>query len=238
MTLDHQGPHRRPGLRTLAWTCLASAIVVTLLVISGAVQPVDDRLRQFFRPDDVWGRAQLDADYIVEGLRPTHMLALLVVVTGVACARRRSFQPLLVVGVSGFAAVVLLLGTKVVVARPDPHDYVGIGAYPSGHTLSIVLAVGLCIVLVAGTRAAGWAVVAALAAGLVMGGALLLQAAHWASDVAGGALIAVAAVASVGQSSWCARTLGDQPSNRSAPEDVVTTASRPCAPPGGTTDGA
>ena len=236
-TLDNQGPHRHPVLRTLASTFLASAMVLTVLVLSGRVQAADDRLRQYFRPDDVWGRAQLDATYVVDGLRPTRMLALLVVVTAIACARRRSFQPLLVVGVSGFVAVALLLGTKVVVARPDPHDYIGIGAYPSGHTLSIVLAVGLSIVLIAGTRAAGWAVAAAVAAGLVMGGALLLQAAHWASDVAGGALIAVAGVAWVGQSAWCARTLGEQPRNRSAPDNVVTTASRPCEPAGGTTDG-
>jgi membrane-associated phospholipid phosphatase len=112
---------------------------------------------------------------------------------------------LLVSAGAGLVACVATAGAQDLVARPDPHSGFASASYPSGHTMSVMIAVGLCILLVAGTRAAAWAVGGALVAGLVMGYALLLEAAHWTTDVLGGALIAVAVLAWVGHSHWFAR---------------------------------
>jgi membrane-associated phospholipid phosphatase len=212
------------------WTSLVSVVVLTFLVVGGVVQPLDVRLRWLFRPHDVWGPTQWNADLVVEGLRPSHMLLLVCCVTVLVGLTRRAWAPILVGTAALLPAVIAVTGIQKLVSRPDPHDGVASASYPSGHTMSIMIAVGLSILLLAGTRAAAWALGGAAMAGLAMGYALLVQAAHWASDVLGGALIAVTVLAWVGHSPWFARRLDPVQSGETHQRPAVTAASTPSGP--------
>jgi len=60
-----------------AYTALA--VVVSLGLLNG----LDGIVREWARPDDVWGVAQLQADLVVEGLRPA--IAALLLATFTLC---------------------------------------------------------------------------------------------------------------------------------------------------------
>jgi membrane-associated phospholipid phosphatase len=170
-------------------------LVLTVVVATGRADAWDHEVLQRFRPHDVWGTVQVKADLVVEGLRPTHALVLLLLVTVWVCVRRHDWRPALLATSAGVAAVVATYAGKVIVARPDVHGQLAEGSYPSGHTLSIAVAVGIGALLLLGRRRSGWALAATALAATLMGVALLLQAAHWATDVVAGALIALAVVA-------------------------------------------
>lgn len=220
----------RRALRVLMWACLVAVGVLTLLVLVGVTQPIDDQLRWYFRPDDVWGARQWRADYVVEGLRPSYMLLLVCAVTTAVCAHRRSWRPLMVSASALLGGVVMLLGLKQLVGRPDPHGDVYSGSFPSGHTMTAMLVVGVCLLLLSGARAALWVLTASLAIGLVMGYALLLQAAHWASDIVGGLLVALATLAWVVQSPRLARALAPQKAGGEDPSHGFKVALTPRVP--------
>jgi membrane-associated phospholipid phosphatase len=96
------------------------------------------------------------------------------------------------------------------VGRPDTHgttaDSHG-GSYPSGHIIAVVVCLGL-VVLMTQPRARRWVwLVPALVGGL-MGVCILVQAAHWSTDVVGGGLLAVGVLTAVTASGWDRWSLG------------------------------
>jgi hypothetical protein len=220
----------RQALRVLMWACLVSVVILTLLVLVGATQPIDDQLRQLFRPDDVWGPRQWRADHVVEGLRPSHMLVLICAVTAAVCAQRRSWGPLLVSASALLGGVGMVLGLKELVGRPDPHGDVISGSFPSGHTMAVMLAVGVCMLLLLGARAAPWVLTTSLVTGIVMGYALLLQGAHWASDILGGLLVALATLAWITQSPQLSGVLAPRMAGRGGQSHDPRAAPTPCVP--------
>jgi membrane-associated phospholipid phosphatase len=189
-------PDRSRGLFVLAAIAATAYVVLAVLVAAHATQDLDVAARNHFRPHDVWGTTQMRVDVVVEGLKPSKMLPLLALVAVVACVRSRSWRPAayaaLLAGVTG----VLTMVTKVIVGRPDPHqDMTAVGgSFPSGHTVTVLICLGGAILLLQERpRWWEWAVVGLV--GVAMGLSLLLQAAHWFTDVLGGLLLGLAVLA-------------------------------------------
>lgn len=189
-------PDQSRGLFAVAAVAAAVFVLLAVLVATHATQDLDVAARNHFRPHDVWGTTQMRVDVIVEGLKPSKMLPLLALVAVVACVRSRSWRPAayaaLLVGVTGALTMV----TKVIVGRPDPHqDMTAVGgSFPSGHTVTVLVCLGGAILLLQELpRWWEWAVVGLV--GVAMGLSLLLQAAHWLTDVVGGLLLGLAVLA-------------------------------------------
>jgi membrane-associated phospholipid phosphatase len=177
------------GRRRFVLVVAALYALLGLLVVTHLTDPFDAAVRQWFRPDDVWGVVQLRADRVVETLSPPHVAPVLVLGGLLASAKRRSWVPLLRTLQVGAGVLVLVCGSQLVLARPDTHGEVATlsGSYPSGHTAAVLAAFGGCVL--AWSRAPRWWVwVPIVLVDLVMGACLLLEAAHWATDVLGGLL--------------------------------------------------
>ena len=189
-------PDRSRVLFVLAAVAAAAFIVLTVLVAAGATRDLDVAARDHFRPHDVWGTTQMRVDVLVEGLKPSKVVPLLALVTVVACVRNRSWRPavyaVLLAGVAGTLTMI----TKVVVERPDPHqDMTAVGgSFPSGHTVAVLVCLGTALLLLQ-ERPRWWEWVAVGLVGLAMGLSLLLQAAHWFTDVLGGLLLGLVVLA-------------------------------------------
>jgi hypothetical protein len=105
------------------WLSLGFAAGFAVLAISvhvGLLNDVDSVIREWARPHDVWGPAQLRAD-VVHGLRPRLLAGILAVLTAARCLRSRSLRPVIFVGSVCFATVALTVVTKTVMGRLDPH---------------------------------------------------------------------------------------------------------------------
>ena len=198
------------------WIALSSACAFAALAVSirlGLVSPMDLIIRDWARPFDVWGPAQQWSDIVVEGLRPAVLAALLAAFTIAYSVKHRSLKPLAFVAGVCLATVAITVATKITVGRLNPHGVVGNdgGSFPSGHTIAVVVFLGLCVLMMR-PRASRWVwLIPAFGAGL-MGASLLLQAAHWFTDVVAGGLLATAVLAvaiASGASGW----LHDQPLN-------------------------
>ncbi len=194
--------------RAVASASGVALLVLALVVHLGPTQRFDEAFRQWARPDDVWGPLQVRVDVIVEGLRPVLALLLLAVVTAVAALARRSLRPLVVTAAAGLFLVTVTVGIKVLLHRPDPHGALSDhgGSFPSGHTATVVVCAGLATMLLRpGARSWWW--LPTLLLGTSMAAALVVQAAHWVTDVIGGGLVGVmvlATVAALGADRWCA----------------------------------
>jgi membrane-associated phospholipid phosphatase len=115
----------------------------------------------------------------------------------IAAARRRTLRPVL----AAFAGVVLLLvavtAAKIAIGRTGPGLTTlgsgGLGVFPSGHTTTATVCLGLAVLLLPYRRAgAGRAAVAAVAvACLLVGVALVWCDYHWFTDVVAGWALAV-----------------------------------------------
>jgi membrane-associated phospholipid phosphatase len=180
-----------------AFAALAAAVHLGLL------NTFDSTVRELARPDDIWGTAQVRADIIVEGLRPAVLAGVLAAFTLAYCIKRRSMRPGAFVGVVYAATVALSVATKWAMGRPDTHGLVanGGGSFPSGHVISVIVCLGL-VALVALPKAGWWIWLIPTGGGSVMGFCLMLQAAHWSTDVVGGALLATAVLAAATSSGW------------------------------------
>ena len=180
-----------------AFTALAVAVHLGLLTT------FDSIVREWARPHDVWGSAQLRADLVVEGMRPAVLAGLLAALTVAYCVRRRSWRPAALVGSVCLATAALTVATKTAVGHPDPHGLLGTngGSFPSGHMIAVIVCLGLPV-LVAQPRPSRWIwLIPALGGGL-MGACLLLQAAHWSTDVVGGGLLGIGVLAVTTASGW------------------------------------
>ncbi len=188
------------------WIALGSAAAFIALAVSvdlGLLDRFDSLVRDWARPHDIWGPAQVRADVIVEGLRPVMAAALLAVFTSAWCVIRRSIRPAVFVGVVSLSAATLTVAVKIAVSRPDPHGLVANdgGSFPSGHMIGVIVCLGLAALL-ALPRAGRWIwFIPALGGGL-MAVSLLLQAAHWSTDIAGGILLATGVLAVASAPRW------------------------------------
>jgi membrane-associated phospholipid phosphatase len=174
---------------------LAGFVVVAVAVALGLSQPLDVRLREAFRPDDVWGTLQVRVDVVVEGLKPTRVLPAFAVLVVMVAAWRRSWAPVsyavLVLAVAGVPAAVV----KVAMGRTDPHhELSSIGSFPSGHVLVLLVCLGGAL-LILQSSVAWWQWLLVAAVDAVMAWSLLVQAAHWFTDVLGGVLLGAATLA-------------------------------------------
>jgi undecaprenyl-diphosphatase len=176
----------------VGWTVVATCALLVVAVALGLTQSLDARLRDAFRPGDVWGPLQMRVDVVVEGLKPVRTLPAFAVLVLVLAVARRSWEPLRYAAVLLAAAGLPAAVVKVALARTDPHhELSSVGSFPSGHTLVLVLCAGGALVLLRGAPS-WWEWLAVAALGTVMAFSLLVQAAHWFTDVLGGALLASA----------------------------------------------
>lgn len=188
----------------IALGSLAAFIVLAVCVHLGLLHTFDATVRQWMRPDGAWGTTQERADLVVHALRPELVAGLLVALSAGYCVKRRSLSPLIFVGGTGLLTVALTLGTKAVMARPDPHGLVvhsNGGSFPSGHTVAVMVCLGVGVLLTH-PRAGRWVWLIPAAGGGIVGASMLLQAAHWSTDVLGGALLATGVLAVVIASGW------------------------------------
>lgn len=188
------------------WIAIGSVGAFTALAVTvhfGLLNTFDSIIRDWARPGDVWGPVQVRAVYVVDGLRPIVIGTLLAAFTAALCLLRRSWRPMVFVGLAWLATVALTVVTKMAVGRPDTHgaaDNVG-GSFPSGHTVSVIVCLGLAVLLTQpGVGRWIWLIPALV--GTLMGAALVVQAAHWSTDVIGGALLAVGVLAATTATGW------------------------------------
>lgn len=184
-----------PRRRACLFSALAAAtgyLVLTLLVAVGATQQLDDAVRERFRPDDTWGAAQTTTGPLIDALEPRRVFALLAVVALASVVRRRSWRPLAFAALVAVTAAAVTAASKYALHRTDPHAEVfGGGSFPSGHMLADLVCLG-GIVLLLRRPAPWWAWLPVVAVELAMALALLFAAAHWFTDVVGGALLGAA----------------------------------------------
>jgi membrane-associated phospholipid phosphatase len=194
------GRRRGPAV-TISLVAGTLYVLLTVLVMAHLTDSLDAAVRQWFRPDDVWGSAQMRADTVVEGLKPPRVALALPVVAVLSGLVRRSWRPVVVALQVALSTTVLVVATKLVVGRPDPNGEVVTvgGSFPSGHTavLLAVLGGGLLVVT---TRDVWWAWAAVVLVDVLMAWCLLLQAAHWFTDVLAGMLLATCVLAAASTS--------------------------------------
>ena len=155
---------------------------------------LDLAIRDVYRPDNVWGPLQIRADRFVKWLQPEHLAVPLLLLVAALSVVRRSLRPVLVLAAVGVPVAITTVGTKWVMAHAEGNPLpVAHGSFPSGHTVSVIFAFGLAVLLVQPDTRWGWLLPAAL--GCLMGWALVVVAMHPATDVIGAGLLAAAALA-------------------------------------------
>jgi membrane-associated phospholipid phosphatase len=195
----------------MAIGCVGAFTALAVTVHFGLLNTFDSIIREWARPGDVWGTVQVRAIYVVDGLRPIVIGPLLGAFTAALCLVRRSWRPMVFVGGACLATVVLTVAAKIAVGRPDTHgaaDNLG-GSFPSGHTVSVIVCLGL-VVLVTQPAVGRWIWLIPALVGTLMGAALVVQATHWSTDVVGGALLAVGVLAATTAAGWHRWSRGSQ----------------------------
>ncbi|WP_323100888.1 phosphatase PAP2 family protein [Intrasporangium sp. YIM S08009] len=180
----------------LAIACCLLFVVVTVLVLTRATQAVDESVFHRLRPGDAWNEPQVRWSPWMTRLRPERMYLVLGATSLVVSLWRRSWWPAVLALVLAVVSGALALGTKAALHRPDPHGFVTDtgGAFPSGHTIALVVCLGGCL-LVVSPRVRWWMWIPVVVAGALLTTSLLVSGAHWATDVLGGALVGVALLA-------------------------------------------
>jgi membrane-associated phospholipid phosphatase len=172
----------------------ACYVLFTVAVHLRMLDPLDIAVRHASHNGEVWGPVQIRAARIVHWLQPTHVAApLLLIVTGLSLLRR-SLRPLAVTAVVGGLVIITTLGTKWVMAHTETDaTSVAHGSFPSGHTVSVIMAFGLLVLLLRPRTRWGWMLPALT--GCLMGSAVILAWVHPVTDVIGAGLLAAAALA-------------------------------------------
>lgn len=180
----------------LAGASALGFVVLTILVATHTTQHLDDVLRDHARPDDVWGRWQRRADRVVSDLRPPFIATFLAFVGIGYSLYRRSWRPGGYAALLGCAAAISTQFVKALLSRPDPYfGPVGhSGSFPSGHTVSLIVCLGGGL-LIAQAQTRWWQWIVPALAGVLMAWSLVVEGVHWATDVIGGGLLAVAILA-------------------------------------------
>lgn len=181
------------------WLALGLAlafVVVTVLVITGVTQSLDWRAVHYLRPNDGWGDTQQRYSPWMSRLIPERMFLLLAATSVAMSLWRRSWWPAVFGAALTGTTVVVSAAVKFAIERPDPHGYVtpSGGSYPSGHIIAVVVCTAGCL-LVTLPKVRWWLWTPVVAAAGLMTVALMVAAAHWATDVFGGMLLALALVA-------------------------------------------
>lgn len=178
-------------------------VIVSILVASHRSVLLDQSAVALFRPNGEWGELQTRVDVIVEGLRPLNTIALTLALAITLAVRRRSWRPFLCTGITLTVGLGVALATKFVFRRPDlTGDIGGIGgSYPSGHVIAALLSTGCALLM--WSRIRRWLAWAAVGlAGLVVAWALMVQTAHWFTDVLAAFLLGVAVLAVAAKLPW------------------------------------
>jgi len=180
---------RRRALIAAAVLSVLGLVVLSVLVAAGLTQPLDDAVRETFRPGDRWGPTQARFGYLVNGFSPPVMASLLAVGSVIAAWRAHSLRPVILADATGSIAVALTLAAKLLLQRADGHgDLHGVASsYPSGHLVLLVICAGDLLLLFLPETAWLWAALAAVV--LLMGVSILVVAMHWLTDVVGSALL-------------------------------------------------
>jgi membrane-associated phospholipid phosphatase len=180
--------------------------IFTLAVHLRMLDFLDLAVRSTARPDDVWGTLQIRAARVVQGLQPAHLVVPLLLVVAIVSLFRRSLRPFVAVGIVGGLSIIVTLGTKWIMSHTDTDATpVAHGHFPSGHTVSVTVAVGVVVLLLRPRTRWGWILPAFV--GFLMGCSLVVIAMHPLSDVVGAVLLAVAALATArvaGLGQWAA----------------------------------
>jgi undecaprenyl-diphosphatase len=201
---DHHALGADPGaappesIRPLAKWVVALGLALGYLLFTAAVHLrllnfLDLAVRRASRPDDVWGRVQIDASGLAQDLQPIHLAVPLLALAAVLGVARRSYRPLAVVAAVGLPVAAVTLATKWLMAHTDtsasPPAH---GSFPSGHTVTAITVFGLVVLLVWAHPRWRWLLPAVM--GCVVGAALVLASIHPATDVIGAGLLAAAAL--------------------------------------------
>jgi undecaprenyl-diphosphatase len=178
----------------------------TLAVHLRMLDALDITVRKAARPGDVWGPLQMRAAVVVQGLQPIHLVVPLLLAVAIVSLVRRSLRPFVVTAIVGGAAIVVTLGTKWTMSHTGANaPPVAHGHFPSGHTVSVIVAAGLLVLFLRPDSRWGWILPAFM--GLLMGCSVVVIAMHPVSDAAGAILLAVAALATArlaGLGQWAA----------------------------------
>jgi membrane-associated phospholipid phosphatase len=196
---------RRPGWRTWWLVVVLAAAFAgwTVAVVLRATGPLDEWVLEFFRPRGQWGELQMGVGRIVDGLRPSVVAGLVLALAGIVAIRRRAWAAITCTAITLGSGALATLAVKVALARADTSGDIGGvgGSYPSGHVVATLLAGG-CAVLMWRWAPAWLAWMLAAVVGGVMSWALLVQAAHWFTDVVGAVLLSVVVLALAGLLPW------------------------------------
>ncbi len=200
MAATFPGPSRWfSAVQWPTWLALSFAlafVVVTVLVVTGVTQSLDWRSVHYLRPNDGWGDTQQRYSPWMSRLDPERMFLLLAATSVAMSLWRRSWWPAVFGAALTGTTVVVSAAVKFAIERPDPHGYVtpSGGSYPSGHIIAVVVCTAACL-LVTTPKVRWWLWTPVVAAAGLMTAALMVAAAHWATDVFGGMLLALALVA-------------------------------------------
>lgn len=138
---------------------------------------------------------------VVARLGSAPVLAVVIVLVGLYFwTRHRSLRPAALPGVAYVAVVLITSAFKRAFHRPEPYDAAyEIGrSFPSGHSAGTVAVWGgLALLLWASPRLRPWSVAVA-SVPIVVAGMMIVRSAHWMSDVAAGASLGAACLATSG----------------------------------------
>jgi membrane-associated phospholipid phosphatase len=185
----------------LAAASVVALFVLSLMVATQVTQSLDVAVRDALRPGDEWSTTQVRVDVLVEGLKPRNVVVLLALFGLAVALWRRSWRPAFYVAAVVGVTVVTTLAVKFALGRSDPHYEMTAlgGSFPSGHTATVVMGLGLSV-LVLRSRSRWWDWLAVAVTGAAMAFSLVVQAAHWFTDVVGGVLLGTAILAAASTS--------------------------------------
>jgi len=181
--------------------------LLTLAVHLRWLDPLDIAVRSATHAGEVWGPRQIRAAHVVRALQPAHLAVPLLLITAVVSLLRRSLRALAVMAVVGGLAIFVTLGTKWVMAHSEGNQMpVAHGSFPSGHTVSVIVAFGLAVLLLRPGTHWGWLLPAFM--GSFMGWAIVVAVVHPATDVIGAGLLGIAVLGSAraaGLGQWASK---------------------------------